>query len=31
MDQKIIEVTGLSKKFGQVEAVRGIDFYVEAG
>ena len=31
MDQKIIEVTGLSKKFGQVEAVRGSDFYVEAG
>jgi len=28
---KIIEVTGLAKSYGQVHAVRGIDFYVEEG
>ena len=28
---KIIEVSGLKKSFGAVEAVRGIDFYVERG
>ena len=27
----IIEVSGLKKSFGQVEAVKGIDFYVESG
>ena len=27
----IIEVTGLNKRYGEVEAVRGIDFTVEAG
>lgn len=29
--RKIIEVTGLKKKYGSVEAVKGIDFYVEEG
>jgi len=29
--QKIIEVEGLQKSYGAVHAVRGIDFYVEAG
>ena len=29
--QKIIEVAGLQKSYGTVRAVRGIDFYVEAG
>jgi len=29
--EKIIEVVGLKKYYGQVEAVRGIDFYVEKG
>lgn len=28
---KIIEVAGLAKSYGQVHAVRGIDFYVEEG
>ncbi len=28
---KIIEVNGLTKSYGQVHAVRGIDFYVEEG
>lgn len=28
---KIIEVTGLRKSYGSVEAVKGIDFYVEKG
>ncbi len=28
---KIIEVNGLHKSYGQVHAVKGIDFYVEAG
>ena len=28
---KIIEVTGLKKSFGELEAVKGIDFYVEKG
>ncbi|MCL2376613.1 MAG: ABC transporter ATP-binding protein [Defluviitaleaceae bacterium] len=28
---KIIEVTGLKKSYGEVRAVRGIDFYVDAG
>ena len=27
----IIEVTGLKKSYGAVQAVKGIDFYVEAG
>ena len=27
--QKIIEVSGLKKSFGTIEAVKGIDFYVE--
>ena len=29
--EKIIEVQGLKKSFGKLEAVRGIDFYVEPG
>jgi multidrug/hemolysin transport system ATP-binding protein len=29
--EKIIEVRGLHKKYGNVEAVKGIDFYVEKG
>lgn len=29
--EKIIEVKGIKKKFGDVEAVKGIDFYVEKG
>lgn len=29
--EKIIEVSGLKKNYGSVEAVRGIDFYVEKG
>ena len=29
--EKIIEVSGLKKSYGQVEAVKGIDFYVEKG
>lgn len=29
--EKIIEVQGLRRRFGQLEAVRGIDFYVERG
>lgn len=29
--KKIIEVQGLKKSYGPVQAVRGIDFYVEAG
>ncbi len=29
--EKIIEVKGLKKNYGSVEAVRGIDFYVEKG
>lgn len=28
---KIIEVTGLEKSFGEVKAVKGIDFYVDKG
>ena len=28
---KIIEVSGLRKSYGRVEAVKGIDFYVEQG
>ena len=28
---KIIEITGLKKSFGALEAVKGIDFYVEKG
>ena len=28
---KIIEVSGLKKSFGAIEAVKGIDFYVEKG
>ncbi len=29
--EKAIEVQGLRKSYGQIEAVRGIDFYVEKG
>ncbi len=29
--EKIIEVEGLKKSFGTVEAVKGIDFYVQKG
>lgn len=29
--EKIIEITGLKKSYGPVEAVKGIDFYVEKG
>ncbi|HHT41843.1 MAG TPA: ATP-binding cassette domain-containing protein [Firmicutes bacterium] len=29
--EKIIEVRGLVKSYGEIEAVRGIDFYVERG
>ncbi|HWQ57918.1 MAG TPA: ATP-binding cassette domain-containing protein [Clostridia bacterium] len=29
--EKIIEVEGLKKSYGAVEAVRGVDFYVDAG
>lgn len=29
--EKIIEVSGLKKSYGPIEAVRGIDFYVERG
>ena len=29
--EKIIEITGLRKSFGNIEAVKGIDFYVEKG
>ena len=29
--EKIIEVTGLQKAYGAVQAVRGLDFYVEQG
>src|SRR5690554_542167 len=29
--EKIIEVSGLKKSYGSVEAVKGIDFYVERG
>lgn len=29
--EKIIEVRGLKKNYGSVQAVKGIDFYVEAG
>ena len=29
--EKIIEVTGLHKSYGEVKAVKGIDFYVEKG
>lgn len=29
--EKIIEVKGLKKSYGEVNAVKGIDFYVEAG
>ena len=29
--EKIIEVTGLKKAYGEVQAVKGIDFYVEKG
>ncbi|MGG0716997.1 ABC transporter ATP-binding protein [Robertmurraya massiliosenegalensis] len=29
--KKIIEVTGLKKSYGSIEAVKGIDFYVEKG
>src|SRR5690554_7602063 len=29
--EKIIEVSGLKKSYGPVEAVKGIDFYVEKG
>jgi len=29
--EKIIEVIGLKKNYGPVEAVKGIDFYVEKG
>lgn len=28
---KIIEVTGLKKSYGEIQAVKGIDFYVEKG
>ena len=28
---KIIEVTGLKKSYGKVQAVKGVDFYVEKG
>ena len=31
MMNKIIEVHGLSKTFGNLQAVKGIDFYVESG
>lgn len=31
MEQKIIEVNGLRKAYGNVEAVCGLDFYVEEG
>ena len=29
--EHIIEVSGLQKSYGQVHAVKGIDFYVEPG
>ena len=29
--EKIIEVQGLRKSYGALEAVKGIDFYVEKG
>lgn len=29
--EKIIEVSGLKKRYGSIEAVKGIDFYVEPG
>ncbi len=29
--EKIIEVSGLHKSYGNVHAVKGIDFYVESG
>ena len=29
--EKIIDVTGLKKSYGDIEAVKGIDFYVEKG
>lgn len=29
--EKVIEVQGLVKSYGGVQAVRGIDFYVEKG
>lgn len=29
--KKIIEVSGLKKSYGPVEAVKGLDFYVEKG
>lgn len=31
MSEKIIEVKGLKKSYGEVHAVRGLDFYVERG
>ncbi|MDD4081664.1 MAG: ATP-binding cassette domain-containing protein, partial [Eubacteriales bacterium] len=31
MPEKIIDITGLKKSYGDVHAVRGIDFYVEKG
>lgn len=31
MAEKIIDITGLSKSYGNVQAVRSVDFYVEKG
>ena len=31
MTERVVEVTGLRKSYGDVEAVRGIDLYVERG
>ncbi len=31
MAERVIEVRGLQKRYGDVEAVRGIDFHVDAG
>ena len=31
MREKILETTGLCKSYGDIKAVRGLDFYVEAG
>ena len=28
---KIIEVSGLRKSYGDVQAVKGLDFYIESG
>ena len=31
LDKKIIEVSNLKKSYGDIEAVKGIDFYVDEG